>query len=174
MVCCVVLKPRLNSQSLFLNRQKQSLISAGLTSDLSYKPFIFNSSKGIYIFVKKKESFDRIENIIIQFFSQHELEHIRMYDTSLHPYFFRTVTKQVLQSNEISAFGWKRFISSFLIQADPYSSKTEYNSISAFENFRSSIRINGSRIQKRYFKRKMKILRKRVSLKSIDDLLKFD
>ena len=174
MVCCIVLKPRLNSQSLFLNRQKQLLISAGLTSYLSYKPFIFNSSKGIYIFVKQKESFDRIENILIRLIGQHELDQIRIYDTSLRPHFFRTVTKQVLQSREISAFGWKRFISSFLIQADPYSAKTESNSILVFENFHSSIRINGSRIQKRYFKRKMKILRKRVSLESIDDLLKID
>ncbi len=174
MICCIVLKPRLNCQSLFLNREKQKLISDYLTSHLRYKPFIFNSSNGIYIFVKNKESFSKIESILIPFFNQTELDQFKMYNTSLLPHFFRNTTKQVLQSQEISAFGWKRFISSFLIQANPYSPETESNSFTVFENFRRSIHNSGSRIQKKYFKRKMKVLRKRVSLESLDDLIKFD
>ncbi len=174
MICCIVLKPRLNCQSLFLSREKQKLISDYLTSHLRYQPFIFNSSKGIYIFVKKKESFSKIENILIPFFNQTELDQFKIYNTSLLPHFFRNTTKQVLQSQEISAFGWKRFISSFLIQANPYGHETESNSFTVFENFRGSIHNSGNRIQKKYFKRKMKVLRKRVSLESLDDLLKFD
>ena len=174
MICCIVLKPRLNCQSLFLNRQKQSLISEYLSSYLRYKPFIFNSSKGIYIFVKNKESFYNIENILIPIFSQTELDQFKMYDTSLRPHFFRNTTEQILQSQEISAFGWKRFISSFLIQVNPYGSDPESNSFIVFENFQRSVLKSGSRAQKKYFKRKMKVLRKRVSLESLDDLLKFD
>lgn len=171
MVCCIVLKPKLNSQSLFLNRQKQSLIHDRIASLLEYEPFLFNSSRGMYIFTRKNESFQEIETILLQIFNQEELSKIRIFDTSLSQDFFRSVTKEVLQSKEISAFAWKRFISSFLIQANPYSPKTHAESIAVFQNFRASIRNNGSRVQKRYFKRKMKILRKRVSLDSLNDLL---
>ncbi len=171
MVCCIVLKPKLNSQSLFLNRQKQSLIHDHIESHLKYQPFIFNSSRGMYIFTRKNESFEEIEHILLQIFSEEELSKIRIFDTSLSQDFFRSVTKEVLQSKDISAFAWKRFISSFLIQANPYSPKTNAESILVFQNFRASIRNNGSRVQKRYFKRKMKILRKRVSLDSLNDLL---
>jgi hypothetical protein len=174
MVCCIVLKPKINSQSLFLNRQKQSLINHRIATYLKYKPFIFNSSRGMYIFAKKNESFEQIESILIQVFTDIDLEKIRIFDTSLSPDFFRSVTKEVLQSEDISAFAWKRFISSFLIQADPYGTKSEPDNIRVFQNFQTSIRNNGNRLQKRFFKRKMKILRKRVSLKSLDDLLKND
>ena len=174
MICSIVLKPRLNCQALFLNRQKQEMINNHITSHLSYKPFVFNSSRGIYIFTKKKESFEEIKRVLFQFFSDSELEKIEMLDTSLQINFFRIETKRVLQSKDISAFGWKRFISSFLIQANPYSPKTDSDSIAIFQNFKASLRKNGSRIQKKYFKRKMKILRKRVSLDSLDDLLKLD
>jgi len=171
MVCCIVLKPKLNNQSLFLNRQKQTLINGHIASYLEYQPFIFNSSRGMYIFTRKNESFEEIENILLQIFNEEELSKIRIFDTSLSQDFFRSVTKEVLQSKDISAFAWKRFISSFLIQANPYSPKTNAESIAVFQNFRASIRNNGSRVQKRYSKRKMKILRKRVSLDSINDLL---
>jgi len=174
MVCCVVLKPKLNSQSLFLNRQKQSLINDHIASHLKYKPFVFNSSRGMYIFTKKNESFEEIENILNQIFTESDLEKLRIFDTSLSPDFFRSVTKEVLQSKDISAFAWKRFISSFLIQVNPYNPRSDSESITVFQNFKTSIRKNGNRVQKRYFKRKMKILRKRVSLDSLDNLLKLD
>ena len=174
MICCIVLKPRLNYQALFLNRQKQEMINSHITSQLSYKPFVFNSSRGIYIFTKKTESFEKIEGILYQFFSDSELEKVEILDTSSQLNFFSIETKRVLQSKHISAFAWKRFISSFLIQINPFSPKTDSDSIAIFHNFKTSIRKNGSRIQKKYFKRKLKILRKRVSLDSLDDLLKLD
>ena len=88
MVCCIVLKPKVNSQSLFLNRQKQSLINDYIASYLKYKPFVFNSSRGMYIFTKKNESFEEIENILYQVFTESDLEKIRIFDTSLSPDFF--------------------------------------------------------------------------------------
>ncbi|MGI9530323.1 hypothetical protein [Lutimonas sp.] len=154
-----------------MNRQKQLLINNRIAFYLKYKPFIFNSSRGMYIFTKKNESFNDIEDILIQVFSESDLSNIRIFDTSLSQDFFRSVTKEVLQSGEISAFAWKRFISSFLIQADPYGAKSEPDNIIVFQNFKAAIRNNGNRVQKRYFKRKMKILRKRVSLDSLNDLL---
>lgn len=156
---------------MFLNREKQSLINYHIASYLKYKPFIFNSSRGMYIFTKKNESFEEIQNVLYQIFTESDLEKIKIFDTSSSPDFFRSVTKEVLQSKDISAFAWKRFISSFLIQVNPYGANTDTENIAVFENFKTSIRKNGSRVQKRYFKRKMKILRKRVSLDSINDLL---
>lgn len=174
MVCCIVLKSRKNCKSLLLNRHKQALLFTYLESNLSYQPFIFNTIKGVYIFVKKKESFENIEKILIPFFSQKDLEQISIYDTSLRPYFFRNLTKHTITSNNVSALGWKRFMSSFLHQIDPYSSESSPNSIKVFKRFRRTIKTSGTKLQRKFFKQRMKMLRERVSLQSIEDLLKLD
>lgn len=174
MVCCIVLKPVAKCQTLLFNRHRQALLSSHLESNLSYKPFIFNSTKGTYIFVKKKDTFEKIEKILISFFSQSDLNQLTIYDTSFRPNFFRNVTKQVLNSNEISVLGWKRYISSFLLQIDPYDPNSSPHSIKVFTRFRRNIKINGSKLQRKFFKRRMKMLRERVSLQSIEDILKLD
>lgn len=174
MICCIVLKPRNKCQTLILNRHRQGLLSSHLESNLSYKPFIFNSTRGTYIFVHEKETFEKIENIIFLFFSQVDLNKITIYDTSLRPNFFRNLTKQTITSNEISALGWKRFMSSFLLQVDPYSRTTSSNSIEVFKRFRRNIKANGTKLQRKFFKRRMKMLRDRVSLEAIENLLNFD
>jgi len=164
MVCCIVLKRTKKYQALLFNRQEQAVLSSHLESILSYKPFIFNNSKGTYIFVKKKESFNRIEKILINFFSPSELDQIAINNTSLMPNFFRNLTRHTLTSNEISALGWKRFISSFLLQIDPYDPNNSPYSIKVFKRFRRNIKINGNKLQRKFFKRRMKMLRDRVSL----------
>ena len=174
MVCCIVLRPVTKCQTLLFNRHRQALLSGHLELNLSYKPFIFNSTKGTYIFVKKKDSFDKIEKILIKFLSQSELDRITLHDTSFRPNFFRNVTEQVLTSEEISALGWKRYISSFLLQVDPYDPSTSPHSIKVYKRFRNNIKLNGTKFQRKFFKRRMKMLRDRVSLKSIEDLLKLD
>ncbi len=174
MVCCIVVIPKQKCQRLFLNRSQQAVLSTYLESSLSYKPFIFNSSKGMYIFVKKKERFNNIENLLISFFNQSDLDQISIHDTSFRPYFFRNVTKHVLTSKEISALGWKRYISSFLLQIDPYDPTTSPHSIKVFKRFRRNIKTNGTKFQRKFFKRRMKMLRERVSLEAIENLLKFD
>ena len=174
MVCCIVLRPVAKCQTLLFNRHRQALLSRHLELNLSYKPFIFNSTKGTYIFVKKKDNFEKIKNILIKFFSQTDLDEITIYDTSFRPNFFRNVTKQVLTSEEISALGWKRYISSFLLQVDPYDPSTSPHGIKVFKRFRQNIKRNGTKFQRKFFKRRMKMLRERVSLQSIEDLLKLD
>lgn len=174
MVCCIVLKSTKKRQVLLFNRQRQALLNRHLERSLSYKPFIFNSSKGAYIFVKKKESFEEIKDVLINFFSQADLDQINIYDTSLKPYFFRNLTKQTLTSNELSALGWKRFMNSFLLQIDPYDPTTSPHSIKVFKRFRRNIKINGTQFQRKHFKQRMKTLRQRVSLDSIENLLKLD
>ena len=174
MVCCVVLQPIHKQQGLLLNRKRQALFSRHSESQLCYKPFIFNSVKGTYIFVKKQETFEKIERIIINFFSRSFLKKVIIYDTSLRPNFFRNVTKQTLTSSELSALGWKRFISSFLIQIDPYDKNSSKHSIEVFMRFKKYISLNGTKLQRKFFKRRMKMLRKRVSLDSIENLLKLD
>ncbi len=174
MVCCIVLRPVTKCQTLLFNRHRQVLLSKHLELHLSYKPFIFNSTKGTYIFVKKKDTFDKIEKILIRFLSQSDLNKITIYDTSFRPYFFRNVTKQVLTSKEISALGWKRYISSFLLQIDPYDPSTSPHSIKVFKRFHHNIKLNGTKFQRKFFKKRMKMLRERVSLQSLEDLLKLD
>ncbi len=174
MVCCIVLKPRNKCQTLFLNRRKQDLLSSYLESNLSYKPFIFNSNKGTHIFVKKKETYEKIEHILINFFSQNDLNQIAIYNTSLRPKFFRNLTKQTITSSDLSALGWKRFINSFLLQIDPYNPTTSAHSIVVFKRFRRNIKINGTKLQRKFFKKRMKMLRERVSLEAIENLLNFN
>ena len=174
MICCIVLKPVDKCQALFLCRDKQALLSNYLEFNLSYKPFIFNSVKGVYIFVKKKETFDDIEKILFKFFSPSDLTQYRIYDTSLKPNFFRSLTKQILSSNELSALGWKRFMNSFLLQIDPYDPTTSPHSIKVFKRFRRNIKVNGTKFQRKFFKRRIKMLRQRVSLETIENLLKLD
>ena len=172
MVCCIVLKPISHCEKLFLDRQKQKALSDHLESTLRYKPFVFNTTRGTYIFVKKRESYSSIRKILIGFFSKAELDQMKMQNTSLRPHFFRKLTKRMLHSREISALGWKRFISSFLIQIDPYNLKSSQNSIVVFEKFQNSIANNGSKYQRKYFKRKLKTLRNRVSLESIQKMIR--
>jgi len=174
MVCCIVLKSAKNGHFLLFNRKRQALLSRHLERAISYKPFIFNSSKGAYIFVKKKESFEKIKDILINFFSQADLDQMNIYDTSLKPYFFSNMTKQTLNSEELSALGWKRFINSFLLQIDPYDPTSPAQSILVFSRFKKNIQINGTKLQRKFFKRRMKMLRKKVSLDSIENLLKLD
>lgn len=174
MVCCIVLKSTKKCQVLLFNRQRQAVLSRHLEMILSYKPFIFNSSKGAYIFVKKKESFEEIKDVLINFFSQTDLNQINMYDTSLKPYFFRNLTKQTLTSNELSALGWKRFMNSFLLQIDPYDPTTSPHSIEVFKRFRRNIKVNGTKFQRKFFKRRIKMLRQRVSLETIENMLKLN
>jgi len=174
MVCCIVLKSTKKRQVLLFSRQRQALLSRYLERSISYKPFIFNSSKGVYIFVKKKEGFEEIKDVLINFFSQTDLNQINMYDTSLKPYFFRNLTKQTLTSNELSALGWKRFMNSFLLQIDPYDPTTSPHSIKVFKRFRRNIKVNGTQFQRKFYKRKIKMLRQRVSLETIENMLKLD
>ncbi len=174
MICCLVLKITHKSQSLLFDREKQALVNDYLESSLLYKPFIFNSTIGTYIFVKKEESFEKIQNILLDFFSQSDLNHVKIYNTSLQPDYFRDVIQEILTSKEISALEWKHFISSFIIQIDPFNTSTTTNTISVFENFRSCLNNRGTKHQKKYFRRRMKMLRKRVSLEVIEKLLKKD
>lgn len=172
MICCLVLKITDKSQALLLDRKKQALLNYHLTSILLYKPFIFNSTIGTYIFVNKEESFAKVQQILLDFFSRMNLNQMNIYDTTVHPNFFRGVIQKFLTSKEISALEWKHFISSFILQIDPYNASISSNSISIFENFRNCINNEGTKGQKKYFRRKMKMLRKRVSLEVIQNILK--
>lgn len=174
MVCCVVVIPLQKCQILLLNRSEQAVLSTLLESGLSYKPFIFNSSKGVYIFVKKKASFQNIEQILTAYFDEINLKNVTIHDTSFRPDFFRNRTRQILDSEQLSVLGWKKFISSFIMQIDPFNPSVESNSIEVFERFYNCVRLHGSKHQKKYLKRKLKILRQRVSLKPIENLLKFN
>ena len=79
-------------QALIINRHNQNLLSSHLESHLSYKPFVFNSNKGMYVFVKKKESYEKIQRILSEFCEDLQLDQIKMHDTTLRPYCFRRVT----------------------------------------------------------------------------------
>jgi len=128
----------------------------------------------VYIFVKKKESFEKIQMLLHSFPDQSVIEQFNMYNAAVRPQFFRTVIKKILHSKEISALGWKRFINSFLLQIDPYDHRTSPNNITVFEKFCTCIRFNGNKHQRKFFKNRLKILRERVSLEAIEKMLRIE
>ena len=99
---------------------------------------------------------------------------LRVLDVSDAPDYFWNEVKNKLSSLAISAFEWKHLISSFLMQMDPFNPKKSDVGIDLFEQFRDLIKAEGSSKQQKYFKNKLSILRKRVSLESLLRFLKRD
>ena len=171
MVCCIVLKPPAKSQKLLLTRQRQKELIVYLEALLDYRPFVFNSVQGVYIFVKRKESFEQIKSVLSGFLYPETLNQMEFINTKSRPQFFKNVIQRVLTSRENSAWAWKRFINSFLTQLDPFSRLTSYNNMVIFKNFHNYIKQNGTKLQRKFYKNRMKILRERVSLENVERML---
>lgn len=65
-------------------------------------------------------------------------------------------------------------MNSFLLQIDPYDPTTSPHSIKVFKRFRRNIKANGTKFQRKFFKQRIKMLRQRVSLETIENMLKLD
>ena len=114
----------------------------------------------------------KVLKITTDFINSFQSVQIKVFDVNNTPDYFWNEARNKLLSLEISALEWKHFISSFLMQVDPFNPKKSDVGIDVYEHFRNLIQTEGSNKQQKYFKNKLKILRKRVSLEPLLRFLK--
>ena len=145
MHCCLAIKPPNNSQRILLQRNEQLMLTNYLESFLGYRPFVFNSSIGIFVFTPKKESFQRIHDQLVFFLSTDYFNRSSVYDTSDRDGFFMEMTKNILTSDHVSSSYWKRHINSFLLQLQPFHiHKTSENRTKVFTRFKNCVQRHGT------------------------------
>ena len=173
MHCCLAIKPPQNSYRLLLQRNEQLMLTNYLEKSLGYRPFIFNSSIGIFVFTMKEESFKRIHDELVFFLSTDYLNRSKIYDTSHREGFFMGITRNILSSSTFSSYLWKRHISSFLLQLQPFHlNGSSKDRAEVFLRFRNCVQSHGTQDQKIYLMRKTRLLLRKACQKSIEDQLK--
>jgi len=75
----------------------------------------------------------------------------------------------VLGNEKASALAWKRHLNSFIFQVNPYELKGSAG-IKVFQRIQKTVFKKGSASQKKYFKQRLKLLRNRVSLSTLESL----
>ena len=141
-----------------------------LEAQLHYAPFVFNTLLGIFIFTKKRADPHLLSIWIHEYFESIQIEGFRLIDCSEDPKFFRKFTRQVLGNHKASALAWKRYLNSFLHQVKPFSPGGNQG-IKVFSRLKKTVKETGNPAQKKYLKQRIKILRDRVSLTSIEAII---
>lgn len=169
MICAYVAKPLQESKGLILDRKKVTRLTDLLKDKLGYPPFVCNTQRGVYVFCDRLDCEENIKVVIETFARDHADEGFQFlspYASS--SYFFKEVAA-VLNDESASAFAWKKFMSSFLLQLDPFNG--ELKSVhSLFKDFVEAVKTLGNEQQLIYLKRKMNVLRQRVELKGLIEL----
>lgn len=173
MVCKLVIRPKTKDKALFLSRKKQGQLLFELTQQLGYAPFIFNTVIGVFIFAKKRTAVTGLLHWVKDFLERESFKNFEMEDCTENPRFFRNFTKDLLGNKKASALAWKRYINSFLLQINPFNPQKN-EGIKVFKRMEKTIKKNGTTAQRKHFKQRLKILRNRVSLSSIEAVLKRD
>lgn len=173
MHCCLAIRPPHNSQRILLQRDEQMMLSNYLESSLGYRPFVFNSALGIFVFTRKNESFKGLRDQLIFFLSTDYLNRAEVYDTSKREGFFMGLTRNILSSKTVSAFAWKRHINSFLLQLQPFHiDKALEDKSEIFFRFKHCVQQHGSSEQKEFMINRTRLLLRRACIRSIEDHLK--
>ena len=171
MVCRLFIKPSTDCKALFLDRQKQGYLQLYLQKQLHYTPFVFNSLVGVFIFTKKKEDSSLLSIWVTTFLKDLSIENYSLVDCSEDPEFFKRFTRAVLGNKKASALAWKRFLNSFIHQVNPFSPGGSQG-IKTFKRFLKVVRKEGDTIQKKYLKQRLNMLRNRVSIASLEAIIK--
>ena len=160
-VCSVKLIKEQNH--LLIDRVRQKELCDRLSKNLNYNAFVFNTQSGLYCFLDREDFNQERINSLERFLKSHAKFPFRLNVTVNDPHYFAKEIAEVLSSRYSSAIAWKRFISSFLAQLDPFVGETK--SIHAlFKNFIHVLKTVGDDKQMKYLKRKMNNLRARVEL----------
>ncbi|MGC6421993.1 MAG: hypothetical protein ACON47_04665 [Flavobacteriaceae bacterium] len=165
MICICAALPERPFSGLVINRKEQQKLALLIQEVTGMMPFIFNSQSGLYVFCAARKTEEALLERIELF--------IRSTATSFHwvqagdtPHFFSTVVRQALNHPNGSSLGWKNFISSFLIQLDPFDGKV-LPVFSLFKNFVAVVKVTGTPSQLDYLKKKMNSLRTRVNVDAL-------
>ena len=160
MHCTVAILPPRGGRRLLMRREDQDMLSKYLSRVLGYRPFVFNSSIGVFVFTQKKESFRRVFDAMQFFLSSDYLSQSMIVDVSEREGYFMRLTQNILHSERHSAYAWQRHISSFLLQLDPYQGENKRNT-KVLKRFKNCVHTYGNSAQINYFKRKSLLLAKR-------------
>lgn len=162
MICICAAFPKKRQKGLLIDRVMQQKLQAYISQKIGYKPFLFNTEKGFYVFFEAKDRTQDLEASIAYYLDQNAASH-QLIAAHTHPSFFVEELIQVLNNPDASCFAWKNFISSFLIQLDPF--KGSVRAIhSLFKEFVEVVKKRGNTTQLEYLKRKMNSLRARVNV----------
>ena len=162
MICICAILPNNPYKGLLLQRTAEQEISELIKKHGSSDSFIFNTQSGIYIFASPEIVSEYLLKQIADYMGQ-KTDRGSFIHTSNNQNFFRNATRDILNRTNASSLVWKNFISSFLIQLNPF-----YGDVlpihSLFKDFVAVLKEHGSEEQLCYLKKKMNILRSRVTV----------
>ncbi|MGB1448345.1 MAG: hypothetical protein ACPG8F_00755 [Flavobacteriaceae bacterium] len=166
MLCGFAITSRLGDPMLLLTRKDQQKLTDWLRNELGEAPFVFNTNKGLYLFLEKESCSAYLVTRLNHFLTQYISHPYLLYNCSNEPHFFYKELTQVLQDKGMSTYAWKNFISSFLFQLQPFVGNSK-SVFSLFKSFVAVIKLSGNEAQLSYLKRKMNLLRERVNITSL-------
>lgn len=162
MICICAAFPKKRQKGLLIDRMMQQKLQVYISQKIGYKPFLFNTEKGFYIFYEAKDRTQDLDASIAYFLDLNAASH-QLIASHTNPSFFVEELIQVLNNPDASCFAWKNFISSFLFQLDPF--KGSVRAIhSLFKEFVEVVKKRGNTKQLDYLKLKMNSLRARVNV----------
>ena len=162
MICICAILPNNPHKGLLLQRTTEKKLSEFIKQHTLGVSFIFNTQSGIFIFTCADKVSDWLLKNISDYITQ-KTQKGSFIDTSNNHNFFRGVIRNILNCPDSSSLAWKNFMSSFLIQLNPfYGDSFAINSL--FRDFISVIKEYGNEEQRCYLKKRMDILRSRVTL----------
>ena len=145
-----------------MKRTAEKKISELIKQHTSGVSFIFNTQSGIYIFASPEIVSEWLLKQIADYIAQ-KTDRGSFIDTSDNPDFFRSILRDILNRPNATSMAWKNFISSFLIQLNPF-----YGDVlpihSLFKYFVAALKEHGNEEQIGYLKEKMNVLRSRVTV----------
>lgn len=163
MLCGFTIKPTHKKKNLLLSRQGQESLFHWLWKTIQEPSFVFNTTQGIYLFIAEEHCTISMEKQLDDYLKKCISEDYILYNCSSAPNYFLDEVGGVLQDESTSTFAWKNFISSFLVQLNPFVGDSTAIA-SLFKNFVGIVKLKGNKKQLDYLKRKMNLLRERVDL----------
>ena len=146
-----------------MSRQGQESLFHWLWKTTQEPSFVFNTTQGIYLFIAKEHCTISMEKQLDDYLKARISEGYILYNCSSEPNYFLDEVGSILQDKSASSFAWKNFISSFLVQLNPFVGDSTAIA-SLFKKFVGIVKFMGNKKQLDYLKRKMNLLRERVDL----------
>ena len=163
MLCGFTIKPTRKKKNLLLSRQGQEGLFHWMWKTTQEPSFVFNTTQGIYLFIAKEHCTISMEKQLDDYLKARISKDYILYNCSSEPNYFLDEVGGVLQDESASTYAWKNFISSFLVQLNPFVGDSKAVA-SLFKNFVGIVKLTGNKKQLDYLKRKMNLLRERVDL----------
>lgn len=167
MICICAVKTNSLPKGVLLSREEQLELCHLIRDLIGYTPFVFNTQRGLYIFFHEKDCSVSIITQLKSYLTNKGGKHSFVHAYQQVNYFENEIT-QVLNDTQGSSLAWKNFISSFLIQLDPFEGEV-HAVYGMFNRFVAVVKSEGNLSQLDHLKQKMNRLRSKVNLSAIMD-----